>query len=177
MASVRDYIKIDPTEKRNKALGVIFPFNAEAVFYSSYTTKEQVKSNLLNVLLTEPGERILKPNFGVGLRNYLFENTSNIESLQNRINEQINTYIRGIELVNVDVIKNPDSHQLNVIVTYRVLANQTLENIQVNFTQDSGVSAGTGGAASAQVGSNTVSSGTGGVSGGGGSSGGGGGVY
>ena len=85
MASVRDYIKIDPTEKRNKALGVIFPFNAEAVFYSSYTTKEQVKSNLLNVLLTEPGERILKPNFGVGLRNYLFENTSNIESLQNRI--------------------------------------------------------------------------------------------
>ena len=56
MASVRDYIKIDPTEKRNKALGVIFPFNAEAVFYSSYTTKEQVKSNLLNVLLTEPGE-------------------------------------------------------------------------------------------------------------------------
>ena len=78
MANVREYIQINPAEKRNKALGVIFPFNAEGVFYSSYTTAEQVKSNLLNVLLTEPGERVFKPNFGVGLRNYLFENSPKI---------------------------------------------------------------------------------------------------
>ena len=77
MASVRDYIKIDPTEKRNKALGVIFPFNASAVFRSSYTTQEQVRSNLINVLLTEPGERVYEPNFGVGLKRRLFENTIN----------------------------------------------------------------------------------------------------
>ena len=31
MANVREYIQINPTEKRNKALGVIFPFDGEAV--------------------------------------------------------------------------------------------------------------------------------------------------
>ena len=90
MANVREYIQINPTEKRNKALGVIFPFDGEAVFNSSYTTAEQVKSNLLNVLLTEPGERIFKPNFGVGLRNYLFENSNDLSNLEERINNQIN---------------------------------------------------------------------------------------
>ena len=52
MANVREYIQINPRVKTNKALGIVFPFNVEGVFPLSYTTKEQVKSNLLNVLLT-----------------------------------------------------------------------------------------------------------------------------
>ena len=74
MANVRNYIQINPIDNReNVALGVRFPFNAEGVFYSTYTTKEQIKSNLINILLTEPGERLHQPNFGVGLLKYLFE--------------------------------------------------------------------------------------------------------
>ena len=136
MANVREYIQINPSEKRNKALGVIFPFNAEGVFFSSYTTAEQVKSNLLNVLLTEPGERVFKPNFGVGLRNYLFENSNDLSLLEERINNQINRNIAGIELINVNLIKEPDSHEIKIAISYRVLANQELDTIQINFTQD-----------------------------------------
>ena len=67
MASQRQYTHIDPINlETDVAIGVPFPFNAEGVFYSTYTTKEQVKSNLLNVLLTEPGERLFNPLFGVG---------------------------------------------------------------------------------------------------------------
>ena len=61
--SKREYIKINPIDIENRSVGIRFPFNAEGVFYSTFTTAEQVKSNLLNVLLTEPGERIFKPNF------------------------------------------------------------------------------------------------------------------
>jgi len=139
MANVREYIQVNPTEKRNKALGVIFPFNAEGVFYSSYTTKEQVKSNLLNVLLTEPGERVFKPNFGVGLRNYLFENSNDISLLEEKINNQINQNITGIKLSNINVIKSPDSHEINIIISYRVLANRELDTIQINFAQDNSI--------------------------------------
>ena len=139
MANVREYIQINPTEKRNRALGIVFPFNVEGVFYSSYTTKEQVKSNLLNVLLTEPGERVFKPNFGVGLRNYLFENSNDISLLEEKINNQINQNITGIELSNINVIKSPDSHEINIIISYRVLANQELDTIQINFAQDNSI--------------------------------------
>ena len=143
MANVRKYIRINPTVKRNKALGVIFPFDSEAVFNSSFTTKEQVKSNLLNVLLTEPGERIFKPNFGVGLRNYLFENSNDLSNLEERINNQINQNIAGIELVNVNLIKEPDSHEIKIAISYRVLANQEPDTIQINFSQDNNTNTGT----------------------------------
>jgi len=167
MADVRKYIRINPTVKRNKALGVIFPFDGEAVFNSSFTTKEQVKSNLLNVLLTEPGERIFKPNFGVGLRSYLFENSNDLSFLEERINNQINQNIAGIELVNVNLIKEPDSHEIKIAISYRVLANQESDTIQINFSQDSSIN--NSGASSPNTG---MSSG-GGASSGGASSGGG----
>ena len=55
MANVREYIRINPLDTDNRrAVGVRFPFNAEGVFFSTFTTAEQVKSNLLNVILTEP---------------------------------------------------------------------------------------------------------------------------
>ena len=72
----RRNIKINPIDlpQNDKvAVGVTFPFDGPAVFNSSYTTKEQVKSNLINLLLTTPGERLMNPTFGVGIRNLLFE--------------------------------------------------------------------------------------------------------
>ena len=87
MANVRDYIRINPIDiQLDRAIGVSLPFNGEGVFNSTYTTNEQVKSNLLNVILTEPGERVFKPNFGVGLRSHLFENNVNKENDAIQIN-------------------------------------------------------------------------------------------
>ena len=46
MADVRNYIRINPLDISDRAVWVSLPFNAEAVFNSTYTTKEQLKSNL-----------------------------------------------------------------------------------------------------------------------------------
>ena len=35
--------------------------------------REEVKQNFKNLLLTSPGERMMNPDFGVGMRRYLFE--------------------------------------------------------------------------------------------------------
>ena len=47
-----------------KAVGVSIPFNGNAVFNSTYTTNNQIQSNLINFILTNKGERIQDPNFG-----------------------------------------------------------------------------------------------------------------
>jgi len=137
MANVRDYIRINPIDiELDRAVGVSLPFSGEAVFNSTYTTAEQVKSNLLNIVLTEPGERVFKPNFGVGLRSHLFENNVNRDELKARINNQIKIYLPQIELVNVSVDKAEDSHELYIKIYYRVRANGEEDAIQVNFSQD-----------------------------------------
>jgi phage baseplate assembly protein W len=137
MANPREYIKINPIDiQTDVAIGVPFPFNAEGVFSSTYTTSEQVKSNLLNVLLTEPGERVFKPNFGVGLRKQLFENRIDKEEIKDRISAQINRYIRGVELLGVEINKSRESHELYIKIIYKNLSNNKQDAIQVNFNND-----------------------------------------
>ena len=134
MANVREYIQIDPINaESNVALGVSLPFNGEAVFNSTFTTKNQSKSNLINILLTQPGERIMQPKFGVGLRQLLFENTPDTESIKLQITNQVERYLPQITITDIFVDQPLNTHVLNIIITFRV--NQTNEEdaIQVNF--------------------------------------------
>jgi len=69
--------------------------------YSLNKTLRQVaKQNFVNVMLTSPGERLMDINFGVGLRQYLFEpNTSNLHSsIASRIHDQASEYTPFIQL-------------------------------------------------------------------------------
>ena len=67
--------KINPLDRQpRKAVGLDIPFSAPAVFNSTFQTKDALKVNLINFLLTNRGERPLNPNFGGGIREMLFEN-------------------------------------------------------------------------------------------------------
>ena len=137
MANVRNYIQTNPIDlQTDVAVGVSLPYDGTGVFNSTYTTKEQLKSNMLNILLTEPGERVYKPNFGVGLRNYLFENFTDVQALEDRVRNQVEIYAPQVELLRVDVAKAPDSHQLNVRIFYREKITKENQLIQVNFDQE-----------------------------------------
>ena len=130
----RTYTQKDPINlETNVAIGVSLPFNGEGVFNSTYTTKEQAKSNLLNVLLTEPGERLYLPNFGVGIRNLLFEQNVKAEILKERISNQVDIYIPEIEVMDIKIDKSPDSHTLYIAIDYRMSINNDEDSIQINF--------------------------------------------
>lgn len=59
--------------------------------------------NLKNLVLTSPGERMMDPLFGVGLRNFLFE--QNVESVYNDVSstiyQQVNLYLPQIKIQNI----------------------------------------------------------------------------
>ncbi len=65
------------------------------------TVKESVKQNLKNLLLTNPGERIMDPLFGVGLSHYLFENFSSAMpgNIKSDILFQVDKYMPFIEII------------------------------------------------------------------------------
>jgi hypothetical protein len=131
---VGQQVNINPLDlNKNVAVGVIFPFNGNAVFNSSYTTRDQVKSNLINVLLTEPGERVYEPNFGVGLKKLLFENQIKEDELEGRIKDQVAFYVPEIEITNLIIQLIPDAHTLYIRLTYKFLTDGTDDSIQLNF--------------------------------------------
>ena len=55
--------------------------------YTDDEIKEIIKQNFKMVIMTNPGERIMIPDFGVGIRRYLFElrDSENIETLLSEI--------------------------------------------------------------------------------------------
>jgi phage baseplate assembly protein W len=129
-------IRVNPLDlQKNIVIGVSLPFNAKGVFNKTYSTKEQIKSNLINLLLTDKGERIMNPEFGADLRRSLFDNItqSNTDLLQTKIIDAINIFIPEVELTNVAVESNIDYNTLNVTIDYRLRISNTPDQVTVQF--------------------------------------------
>jgi len=134
MPLIQGVRRINPLDSnKNVRIGVAFPLDEVNIFKGTQTVKEQVKSNLINLLLTEAGERVNEPNFGVGLKKLLFEQGINTEELNERINNQIVFYIPEISLIDTSVKFEDDEHKLFITITYRFNLDGTNDAIQLNF--------------------------------------------
>ena len=61
--------RVYPNDTRPRvAIGVNLPFSEPGVFTPNFQTRDAVKNNLINYLLTNPGERLENPTFGAGIR-------------------------------------------------------------------------------------------------------------
>ena len=93
-------------------------------------------ANLLNIFLTNQGERIANPGFGVGLRDFIFEqiSTQNLSGLQENIQEQVQGYIPGINIISLDITGNPDQNKVNISLAYSLPNTNIEDKIEVTFS-------------------------------------------
>ena len=106
-----------------KAVGFGFPINGPSVFVPTFTTREQTKSNLINYLLTNRGERVFNPLFGADLRNLIFENVQDrtTDELQERIQNDIKTYFPQVEVKEILFDNQPDRNTINFTLVYTII--------------------------------------------------------
>ena len=64
------------------------------------TLKQMTRQNLKMIILTSPGERIMHPKFGVGLRRYLFMNNTSrtLSDISRKIEQQVRTYLPTVRI-------------------------------------------------------------------------------
>lgn len=137
MAYVRS-TRVDPRDlQRNTAIGVRLPFNAPGVFYSTFSTKDQLKYNLINLLLTSKGERIYNPEFGTLLKAQLFNpmTEASFGDIEDSIIDSVQTYIPEIKINNVEFIQEGEygSNSLVVKIAYQILISGQTDTVTVNF--------------------------------------------
>ncbi len=134
MAIINGNRRINPLDiNRNVTIGVAFPLDEVNMFKGTQTVKEQVKSNLINLLLTEPGERVNEPNFGVGLKKVLFEQNINKEELEEKINFQINFYIPEITLIEASVGSINNENKIFITISYRFKLDGSTDALTTTF--------------------------------------------
>jgi phage baseplate assembly protein W len=90
--------------------------------------KQTINQNLKMLVLTSPGERIMIPEFGVGLRRFLFEQVGEetFSNLADRIVEQANLYIPIVNIEKIDFITSDENSSLSlnevqVSIKYNIL--------------------------------------------------------
>ena len=105
-----------------KGIGISVVFNNDtSVFNTTTTTKEQVKSNLINYILTNKGERLFDPTFGGDLRASLFEPDTSFDSVAARLENEIYAYIPNI------IIFMNSLHLINHSLQNRMIRNTSNE--------------------------------------------------
>ena len=105
---------------KRKAIGFGFPLNGNAVFKPTYQTKDQIQADLINFCLTNTGERVFNPNFGLDLRALLFENVTNstLDQMKEIVATGISNSFPQIEIKQLEFINNLDFNTINFILSY-----------------------------------------------------------
>jgi len=80
------------------------------------------QQNLKMIILTSPGERCMSPQFGVGIRSFLFEQAGgNISDLvKSRVSSQVTEYLPYIRLNSLQIIEHLDQNAINLKINYSV---------------------------------------------------------
>ena len=113
-------------------------------FELNKTIDEAMHQNVKMVLLTSPGERVGIPDFGVGLRRFLFEQLTDftLGKIEERIRSQILTYVPGVIVNRVfidSVLSNPGligyaENHISIIINYTVYTTGSTANMSLDAT-------------------------------------------
>tara|TARA_R110002073_G_scaffold20580_2_gene73506 strand:+ start:915 stop:1319 length:405 start_codon:yes stop_codon:yes gene_type:complete len=108
------------------------------------TIKENVKQKLKMLLYTAPGERVMIPKYGVGVKRYLFENANEIEYLLvEKIKDQVSKYLPEITILELKVSKDNkrliastgQKNTLLVQLKYKIQGTSLIDTMQLVETK------------------------------------------
>ena len=119
----------------NVAVGVNLPFSGPGVFTPNYLTSQAIKNNIINYFLTNPGEIILNPEFGGGLRDYIFEQIAEdtLDFLKQDVEQKLEKYFPTVIINSLDVLRNDDENSVIVQLKYSVANSNINDNITFQF--------------------------------------------
>jgi len=83
------------------------------------TLKDLARQNLKMIVLTDPGERMMDPTFGVGVRRLLFENqNSDTSVITSRIKSQTKKFLSWVSIDKVKI--STSEHILSISILYHI---------------------------------------------------------
>lgn len=89
-----------------------------------------IKNDLMQLIMTSPGERVMRPDWGTVVKQSIFEQmtVATIRNITNNVNDAIRQFEPRIQ-VKVNVVSDPDNNLLKIILlgNYTNQPNLTFE--------------------------------------------------
>jgi phage baseplate assembly protein W len=108
-----------------KFININYPFKVspEGFFLDlTTTTIDAVKADLQHLLLTDKGERFYMPDFGTGLKKFLFDpgDQKNLEDIENELKVTVNKYLPGLSITGLQLFSDDDQKAVVLRVNFVV---------------------------------------------------------
>jgi len=117
---------ITPSLPLEKGTGLDFDHVGEYI--------DLIKQNAKMVMFTVPGERVMDPEFGVGLQRYLFENITEalLDDIRSNITSQFNIYMPYMYITRLEVVDDADDDN-KILVLMQIHVSSIQETATLLF--------------------------------------------
>ncbi len=111
-------------------------------FMLNKTVLEAVRQNMRMLVLTSPGERVMDPNFGCGIRRLLFEQANDrvYGEAETRIRSQISRYLSFVNIIDIDFQEDNDTglssgNAVTIQIRYTVSSLSDVNILAISVTE------------------------------------------
>jgi phage baseplate assembly protein W len=120
--------------------GWAFPVGVSSGRIATAAYEEDVRQAIQIILGTDPGERVMRPAFGAGLRAFVFEpmTPTTLEALRQRVQDALVDWEPRIDVESVTVTPVPQDGKVLIDVAYRVRATNAHHNLVYPFYLEEG---------------------------------------
>jgi phage baseplate assembly protein W len=100
-----------------------------------HTDEQAVRRSMRNILSTNTKERLFNPEFGGGLRKFLFEDISvmTADLMKDAIKDSIQKHEPRARIVDVLVVSNEFAHSYDISIYYEVINNANPQTLQLTL--------------------------------------------
>ncbi len=125
-----------PPRPTRNGIAVQIPVSTSDTFgYTMLTDIVSVlKQNLKTLILTVPGERIMAPSYGVGVKKYLFENFSDsvFGEIDQKIRDQVSIYLPAIRIIQIKFdTSREEANTLNMFIMFSIPTLGVTQNFTI----------------------------------------------
>ncbi len=125
------------SEKSFLGVGWAFPLQIEPTGkIEAAQYEEDIRQAIIIIVGTGHGERVMRPDFGAGLKQLVFEpvNTTTIALVKNTVERALINWEPRIDVLEIAVSTDPvERNRLDIEVTYRVRATNAVQNLVYPF--------------------------------------------
>lgn len=96
-----------------------------------------IKNDILQLLLTSPGDRVNRPTFGTPLRSFVFENNTDadLQLLTQDISEAIVKFEPRVDIVQLDIAQSQNDNGIRIYLVVQLRDNPNVQLTIDRFIQ------------------------------------------
>ena len=109
-------------KRKFKDISMSFETNPLNDALVSLSDSSAIARSIRNIVFTSPGEKFFNPDFGSRISESLFENVDEVSALaiEDEIKSSIINFEPRVNLLNTNVVPNPDDNEMNVTIEYEI---------------------------------------------------------